>query len=49
MFTVTAVEGGGSVSASQDGTVTITGTVTSFELNAILFNGERATTYVTVN
>ncbi len=49
MFTVTAVEGGGSVSVSQDGTVTLTGTVTSFELNAILFNGERTTTYVTVN
>lgn len=49
LFTVTAVEGGGSVSVSQDGTVTLTGTVTSFELNAILFNGERATTYVTVN
>lgn len=49
MFTVTSVEGGGSVSVSQDGTATLSGTVTSFELNAILFNGERATTYVTVN
>lgn len=48
MFTVTSVEGG-SVSVSQDGTVTLTGAVTAFELNAILFNGERATTYVTVN
>ncbi|MDF2937892.1 MAG: S-layer protein, partial [Paenibacillaceae bacterium] len=48
LFTVTSVEGG-SVSVGQDGTVTLTGTVTSFELNAILFNGQQATTYVSVN
>lgn len=49
MFTVSAVEGGGSVSVGQDGIVSLSGSVTSFELNAILFNGERATTYVNVN
>lgn len=49
MFTVSSVVGGGSVSVGQDGIVSLSGTVTSFELNAVLFTGERVTTYVSVN
>lgn len=49
LYTVSDIEGGGSVTVAQDGTVSISGSVTSFELGAVLPNGERATTYVSVN
>jgi hypothetical protein len=48
LFIVSDIEGG-SVTVGQDGTVSMSGSVTSFELSAVLPNGERATTYVTVN
>ncbi|UJF32984.1 S-layer homology domain-containing protein [Paenibacillus hexagrammi] len=38
----------GTVEVAQDGTVTITGNVTSFELTSVLPSGAEATTYVTV-
>ncbi|WP_159884565.1 S-layer homology domain-containing protein [Paenibacillus puerhi] len=47
-FTATAIEGGGSVEVGQDGIVRISGTVTSFELGAVLPSGESAVTYVRV-